>query len=225
MTDPDPDLQLAIWDVDGTLVDSREVIQSAMVRAFDACALTPPSYDQTRQIVGLDLFEACRRLAPPDYAEMPKLVAAYRQAFVSLRAEPDFEERLYEGALETLTEMTQSGWLLAIATGKSRNGLRALFESHPLENYFDTIWCADDGPGKPDPFMCQQAMSALGVVPENTFMIGDAIHDIRMGNSAGVRSLGVSWGFGAADELRDAGAHSVYESFDDLQRFLKLSKN
>ncbi|MCR9271306.1 MAG: HAD-IA family hydrolase [Hyphomonadaceae bacterium] len=212
-------LKLAIWDMDGTIVDSREVIQTAMERCFESMDLSPPSYEQTRKIVGLGLEEACRTLAP-EGTDIPKLTEAYRQAFVARRAEADFKEPLYEGAQETLDRLAQDGWLIAMATGKSHRGIRAIFEMHPLEDYFDTIWCADDGPGKPHPFMCEQAMAALGAEPHQSLIIGDAVHDIRMGLNAGIRTLGVSWGFGEAQELSQVGAHEIHHDFTTLNTSL-----
>jgi len=216
-------LKLAIWDMDGTIVDSREVIQMAMARAFEMSDLPPPDYEATRQIVGLGLDEACRRLAPEgfDDARLPGLVEAYRQAFISRRSDPDFKEPLYHGALETLEALRADDWLIAMATGKSHRGIRAIFEMHPLEPYFDTIWCADDGPGKPHPFMVEEAMKALGAEPHQSLMIGDAIFDMQMGNAAGVETHGVSWGFGKAEELAAANADFVHHDFSSLSSALE----
>ena len=215
-------LKLAIWDMDGTIVDSRDVIQTAMVRAFKAEGLPPPAYDDTRKIVGLGLRESCQILAPDDLSpeRVDTLVEAYRNAFVARRTDPDFKEPLYDGALETLQMLRDDNWLIAMATGKSHRGIRAIFDMHPLESYFDTIWCADDGPGKPHPFMVEQSMNALGAEAHQTLMIGDAIHDINMGNAAGVRTLGVTWGFGAAHELEAVGAHEIHHSYKTLQESL-----
>ena len=107
-----------------------------------------------------------------------------------------------------------------MATGKSHGGIRAIFEMHPLAQYFDTIWCADDGPGKPHPFMCDEAMKAVGAQPHQSLIIGDAIHDIRMGLNAGIHTLGVSWGFGEASELENEGAHEVHHDFGSLNQSL-----
>ncbi|MFN7055897.1 HAD-IA family hydrolase [Hyphomonas sp.] len=215
-------LHLAIWDVDGTLVDSRRVIQACMETAFRKSGLPPPEYDQTRQIVGLGLHEGCAILAPPDIgpARLDALVEAYKNAFIAHRASTEFHEPLYEGALETLERLRGDGWLMAVATGKSHRGLAALFATHPLKHFFDTVWCADDGPGKPHPFMVEQAMRALGCDPVRSLMIGDAVHDMAMGRSAGVRSLGVSWGFGEAAELAGAGADEVHHDFASLNASL-----
>ena len=216
------DLRLAIWDVDGTIVDSRETIHNVMVEAFRQSGLVPPEYDDTRRIVGLSLHEACAQLAPGASAEdIDRLVTDYRNTWVRARARPDFHQPLYEGALETLEALRDEGWLIAMATGKTRAGIASLFKLHQLEHFFDTIWCADDGPGKPHPHMVQQAMGTLGVAPGASLMIGDAIHDIAMGRAAGVRTLGVSWGFGAAHELEDAGAHEVHHDFGTLNSSLR----
>ncbi|WP_291203415.1 HAD-IA family hydrolase [Hyphomonas sp.] len=212
------DLRLAIWDVDGTLVDSRAVIQACMETAFRDCGLQPPEYDATRRIVGLSLAAGIAQLAPPDLGRgrLEHLVDTYRHAFTRLRADPALHEPMYDGALAVLDLLKQDGWRLAIATGKTHRGLDGLFAKHDIKFYFDTVWCADDGPGKPHPFMVEQSMRALGCVPAQSLMIGDAIHDIAMGRAAGVRSLGVSWGFGRAEELQDAGADEVHHDFRTL---------
>jgi phosphoglycolate phosphatase len=211
-------LKLAIWDMDGTIVDSREVIQSAMVRSFDAVGVTPPSYEETRKTIGLGLREACQILAPDDVSQekLSALVDAYRHAFVAQRAEGQGFEPLYSGARESLERLANAGWLLAIATGKARRGIEAFFEQHDMRHFFDTTWCADDGPGKPHPFMCEEAMKAVGAAPEQSLIIGDAVHDIRMGLNAGIHTLGVSWGFGEAHELDAVGAHEVHHDFASL---------
>ncbi|MEM7492090.1 MAG: HAD-IA family hydrolase [Pseudomonadota bacterium] len=214
-------LKLAIFDMDGTLVDSREVIQTAMATAFERCGLVPPDYNATRQIVGLGLSEACRRLAP-DYHDLPRLVSEYKSAFVARRSDPDFKEPLYDGAVETLERLANDNWLIAMATGKSHAGIKAVFSMHPLGQYFDTVWCADDGPGKPHPFMCLEAMNAVGADAGQSLIIGDAVFDMQMGRAAGIQSLGVSWGFGEAHELDAAGAHEVHDDFASLNTSLDL---
>lgn len=217
-----PELRLAIWDVDGTLVDSRAVIQACMEAAFRETGLPPPDYDATRRIVGLSLHSGIARLAPPDLgaARLEALVDAYRRTFTRLRTDPALSEPMYDGALEVLARLKQDGWLLAIATGKTHRGLDSLFARHDIRSCFDTVWCADDGPGKPHPFMVEQSMRAVGCVPARSVMIGDAIHDIAMGRAAGVRSLGVTWGFGQASELDEAGADEVHHEFRTLTESL-----
>lgn len=214
-------LKLAIFDLDGTLVDSRQIIQNAMVRAFEQHDLAPPEYEQTRKIVGLGLNEACRILAPGLSDEkLDLLVESYRGSFVALRAEGQGFEPLYAGAREIVEALSERGWLLAIATGKARRGVLSFFEQHGMEKLFDTSWCADDGPGKPNGFMCEQAMATLGAESHQSLIIGDAVHDIRMGLNAGIRTFGVSWGFGETQELESVGAHEVHHGFASLEASL-----
>lgn len=216
-------LKLAIWDMDGTLVDSREVIQTAMVRAFEHHDLPPPEYDATRQTVGLGLFEACEKLVPAgfDLSRLPALVETYKQVFVARRTDADFVEPLYDGAWASLEALRDAGWLLAIATGRARRGIDAICEMHPgLAGFFDTTWSADDGPGKPNPFMAEEAMKAVGAERHDTLMIGDATFDIQMGRAAQIHTLGVSWGFGETHELEAAGAHDVHHDFASLNTAL-----
>jgi len=220
-------LKLVIWDMDGTLVDSREVIQAAMERAFERHGLAPPNYEQTRKTVGLGLHEACAQLVPETYSmqKLPALVETYKQVFVQRRNESNFVEPLYEGAIEALKARREEGWLQAIATGRARRGIDAICEMHPgLRDFFDTTWSADDGPGKPHPFMVDAAMDELGVETNQAVMVGDATFDILMGRAAKVRTLGVSWGFGRADELDAAGAHNIHHEFDSLNADLSAFK-
>ncbi|MAF58345.1 HAD-IA family hydrolase [Ponticaulis sp.] len=212
-------LRLVVWDIDGTIIDSRKVIQNAMTAAFESFGLTPPEYDRTRQIVGLGLEDGCRILAPEGMSDrdVAALAEAYKNAFVAHRTQnPDFREPLYDGAVGLLEALANQNCLMAVATGKSRRGVEAVFGMHDLGRYFDTIWCADDGPGKPNPFMVAESMKAVGVEPEQTVMVGDAIHDIHMGRSAGVVTHGVSWGFGKAHELEAAEAHHIHHEMDSL---------
>ena len=183
--------------------------------------LPPPPYEETRKTIGLGLADACQILAPSVAgAQLDALVETYRQSFVKLRAEGEGFEPLYDGATATLKRLAEDGWLLGIATGKARRGIDAFFEQHGLRDLFDTSWCADDGPGKPHPFMCEQAMAALGAEPDQSLIIGDAVHDIRMGLNAGIHTMGVSWGFGEAHELETVGAHEVHHDFTTLNASL-----
>lgn len=211
-------LRLVVWDLDGTVIDSRKIIQTAMVDAFEAVGFPPPEYDRTRQIVGLSLHEGCRMLAPNGISEreLDALVMAYRDAFIRNRNIPGFREPLYDGAVELLETLANQNCLQAVATGKSHKGIEAIFSMHDLGRYFDTVWCADDGPGKPNPFMVEQAMKALGCDTDETVMVGDAVHDIHMGRAARVITHGVTWGFGERHELEMAGAHHLHEAMPDL---------
>ena len=211
-------LKLAIFDFDGTLVDSRRNIQMAMERAFTAFGMAPPAYDDTRKIVGLSLFEACQQLVPGIDADGVNILAEhYKNAFLDMRKEPGHSEPLYDGAAETLRRLRKDGWLVAGATGKSHRGVATVIEGHALHDVFDVVRCADDGPGKPHPFMVADCLKHLGVDGVDAVMIGDTSFDMIMAREAGCAAQGVSWGFHTVDEIQDGGAHHVADDFAGLR--------
>ncbi|WP_443750491.1 HAD-IA family hydrolase [Asticcacaulis solisilvae] len=214
-------LKLVVWDVDGTLVDSRASIFKALQEAAVTVGLDAPTYDEVRQIVGLSLLEAVRHMRPdlaPDRAEA--YASAYKQAFIRMHGDPDFHEPLYPGAEETLRRLKRDGWLIGMATGKSRRGIERNTEVYGWGDVFDTSFCADDGPSKPHPHMLDCNMVALGVDAHQTVMIGDTTHDIHMGRAAKVRTIGVSWGFHTVEELQAAGADVIVHDFNQLNAAL-----
>ena len=214
-------LKLAVWDVDGTLVDSRAVIFDAAKAVFAAMDLPTPDYEDVRQIVGLNLAEGLRLLLPGMGPEaVDRAVAGYKDAFQDMHRQPGFIEPLYEGAAECLERLRQDGWLIAMATGKSRRGVETIIRMHGWADLFDSTHCADDGPGKPHPDMLLQAMRALGCAPRQTIMIGDTAHDMRMARAAGVYAQGVSWGFHTGAEVLAGGADDVVDDFVSLNRRL-----
>lgn len=213
-------MKLAVWDVDGTIIDSRASISSAMRIAFEANGLAPPSYDAIRAIVGMSLAPAIGSLAPNAAKDLlESLQADYVGAFVRNR-ESGAHDPMYDGADALLRRLKADGWKLAVATGKSRAGVVSIFDKHDLHDLFDAIHCADDGPGKPDPHMLVCNMQAMGADAARTIMIGDTSHDMAMARAAGVYAQGVTWGFHTEDEMIAAGAHHVARDFAALEKQL-----
>jgi phosphoglycolate phosphatase len=207
---------LAVFDLDGTLQDSRRSIAEAMDMAFEALGLAAPGYDKTRRIVGLSLIPAIKVLAP-DLPEQryAALGEAYKDAFIANR-ERGVHEALYGGARETVMRLKAEGWLLGIATGKARRGIDKFLEVHSFEGVFDTAFCADDGPGKPHPHMLQLNMTAAGVAADRTIMIGDTSFDMAMARAANAYAQGVTWGFHTPEEVAEGGAHHIADDFAAL---------
>lgn len=213
---PDP-LRLVVFDVDGTLIDSEHNIVAAMTEAWSRMELGVPDPADVRRIIGLSLVEACAALLPWAPHNMHRQVAeAYKDAFRALRLLPDTEEPLFPGVPEALDELERAGWLLGLATGKSRRGVQAMLDCHRLHGRFVTIQTADDNPGKPHPAMLERAAAECGVAPSQVVMVGDTAYDMLMANSARAAALGVSWGYHSLEELHRAGARMVIDSFDNL---------
>jgi phosphoglycolate phosphatase len=214
-------MKLAIFDIDGTLIDSRRIIHDAMLHAYDRCGLADPGFDRIRKVVGLGLRQAFSALEPDAPEDMlAALESAYVEGFVILRETEEGREPLYDGALELLEQLHRRGWKLGVATGKSRRGLANIFRMHGLARLFHASACADDGPGKPHPFMVEENLRLIGACREDTLVIGDATHDMAMARAAGVRAVGVSWGFAQAEELSLAGAHELHHDYPSLTKAL-----
>jgi phosphoglycolate phosphatase len=213
--------RLAIFDCDGTLVDSQADIALAMEAAFVAQRLVPPPRSAIRRIVGLSLGEAIRQLAPDCNGETGMLlVQAYKDAFRARRAAGMVEEPLYDGIAALVAGLDAAGWLLAVATGKSDRGLAHCLRHHGLTDHFVTLQTADRHPSKPDPSMIDACLDATRASRANTVMIGDTAYDMAMAVNAGVRAIGVDWGYHHPNELIAAGAEAIAGSVDELRLLL-----
>jgi len=213
------DLRLVIFDVDGTLIDSQAHIVAAMRAAFAANTLPAPSRADTLAIVGLSLPVAMARLAPDHPDATDALVAAYKDAFTSLRNAPDGTalSPLFPGARAVLEGLAaEDHTLLAIATGKSRRGMEHVFDLHDLRRFFHSVQVADDHPSKPNPSMIEACLRDTGVAATRAVIVGDTTFDIDMGMAAGICALGVIWGYHPPEALTRAGAVALLDSFAAL---------
>lgn len=210
-----PRTKLAVFDCDGTIVDSQHSIMACMSAAFERSGLVAPALGQVRRVVGLPLAQAIAVLAPDD-APIATMTENYSAAWTDLHARQALSEPLFEGILDVFDRLSADGWLLGVATGKSMRGLQRTFGLHALEDRFVTLQTADKARGKPDPEMLENAMLETGAGPNETVMIGDTTFDIEMARRAGVRAVGVAWGYHAPEELTSAGAHGVAATMQDL---------
>lgn len=216
-------LKLAIFDCDGTLVDSQHNIVAAMDGAFVAAGLAPPTRQQTLSIVGLSLIPAIAALLPGESETLHiHLAEGYKTHFQGMRARGELGEPLFDGVSDLLDRLEADGWLLGVATGNSDRGLAHCLDVHGLMGRFVTLQTADRHPSKPHPSMIAQAMRDAGTDAVDTVMIGDTSYDMAMAVAAGVRGLGVGWGYHAPELLFASGAESVAMDSAELGRHIGL---
>ncbi|MDR3517327.1 MAG: HAD-IA family hydrolase [Azospirillaceae bacterium] len=205
---------LALFDCDGTLVDSQHAIVAAMTAAWRCHGLADPDPAAVRRIVGLSLLAAVAALLPQGMPrDHERLAELYKEAFRDQRRLGTQEEPLYPGAVAALDALAAAGVWLGVATGKGRRGLMPLLEHHALTDRFVTLQTADDGPGKPHPDMIHRAQAVTGVDADRVVMIGDTSFDMLMAVAAGVGAVGVAWGYHDVAELTAAGADHIVDDF------------
>lgn len=209
---------LVVFDCDGTLVDSQAAICRSMDIAFAAAGLPGPDRAAVRRIVGLSLPQALLELAPdaPD-AQRRHALEAYKASFRAARSEGTLEQPLYAGITDLLGRLRAGGRALGVATGMSDRGLAACLARHGLSGLFATLQTADRHPSKPHPAMLQAAMFEAGAAPAATMMVGDTIFDMAMARAAGVRAIGVAWGYHEPAELLASGAAGVAANAEELE--------
>ena len=213
--------RLAIFDCDGTLVDSGGNIHAALADSFADFGIAVPTLEATRKIIGLSLVETIAALTPDvDRQAHVEIAESYKLHFQRARAEGRVEEPLFPGIPELLDSLESDGWLLAVATGKSDRGLALCLDCHGYAKRFMSLQTADRHPSKPHPSMVHQAMTDAGASAETTVVIGDTAFDMGMAVAAGATGIGAGWGYHEPHEMIDAGAIAVAHQPLDVLKFL-----
>ena len=209
--------RLAVFDCDGTLVDSGATIYAALSETFAQSGLDIPPPRTARRVIGLSLVEAMAGLLPNVSAdEHIDLAEQYKRNFMTLRTAGQVEEPLFDGVIELLDALEEDGWLLAVATGKSDRGLRHCLDLHDIHARFVSLQTADRHPSKPHPSMVSQAMADAGAPPQLTIVVGDTSFDMAMAAAAGATGIGAGWGYHEREELLEAGAVAVADQPSDV---------
>ena len=204
--------RLAVFDCDGTLVDSAGPIHAATAQTFAEHGLELADPATCRNVIGLGLVEAMAAMVPGrDHRLHVELAESYKRHFQRARQEGQVHEPLFPGIADLLDSLERDGWLLAVATGKSDRGLHLCLDSHGIRARFVSLQTGDRHPSKPHPSMLSQAMADVGASPDTTVVIGDTSYDMGMAVAAGATGIGAGWGYHDARELLAAGAVGVAE--------------
>lgn len=208
---------LVVFDWDGTLFDSTALIVRCMQAAARDLGLAEPSDERAAYVIGLGLHDALAHAMPGLPAERyPELGRRYRHHYLGAQ----HELSLFAGTLEMLRLLKARNHWLAVATGKSRQGLDEALATAQLKGLFDATRTADETASKPHPLMLQELMRELGAEPERTVMIGDTTHDLQLARNAGVASVGVSYGAHEPEAFANFGPLAVAHSTAELQAWL-----
>lgn len=211
---------LLVFDWDGTLMDSAAHIVASIQAAARDFGVDFPPEERARHIIGLGLVDALTYLFPLlPLVEYPRLAERYRHHYLA----GDHQLALFTGAKEGIRTMHAAGFSLAVATGKSRQGLERSLAASGLVGFFHASRCADEGQPKPNPEMLLYLMKALGAEPGRTLMIGDTTHDLEMARSAGVPAIGVGYGAHPRASLEAHRPLACVMSFPELTEWVRTN--
>ncbi len=214
---PSNRLRLAVFDVDGTLIDSAGSIVAGVLACWEACGFPVPEAETVRRIIGLPWEESVITLLPGAGAkEFARIRSYHDEVARGLRSRPPRSEIVFPGAVEALDALEAAGCILSIITSRPTGRLQELLEKEGLAGRFVALKTTDHGPGKPAPHLMLQTLAETGVDKDDAVMVGDTVFDVQMARAAGTEAVGVSWGVHEAEELRDAGAGHVIDAFHEL---------
>lgn len=213
------EIKLVIFDWDGTLADSAAMLTGSFQRAIAALGWAPRSDQSIRELIGLSLDEALRRLYPDDdVVQLRRLLDGHRARW---RSRDAVEAPLFEGGLEALRRLQAEGLRLAIATGKSRQGLDGSLAHHfAVRELIVNSRTADETAAKPDPLMLRELLADEGLRAEQALMVGDTEYDLAMAAAVGMPAIGVSCGVHAPLRLQRAGAKAVLDGVSAVPDWL-----
>jgi phosphoglycolate phosphatase len=179
-----------------------------------------PDRETASHVIGLGLKDALThavpQLAREDYGKMAE---RYRHHYLA----QDAELITFDGAEAMLRELSGAGFLLAVATGKSRAGLNRVLKATGFEKLFSASRCADETFSKPHPAMLRELMEQFGVTPAQTLMIGDTTHDLLMAANAGVAGVGVAYGAHPKHQLTALEPLACVDSLGELAAWLRTN--
>jgi phosphoglycolate phosphatase len=211
---------LIVFDWDGTLVDSTQLIVDSILAASADIGLTPPEPSAARSIIGLGLPEALRTLfGDLNDTQRHEMTARYRHHYFA----QDHAVPLFDGVTEAISGLAEQGFMLAVATGKGRNGLNQSLQRCGLQKHFLSTRCVDECHSKPHPQMLLEIMDELGTVPDRTLMIGDTSYDLQMAQNASVDSVAVSYGAQQLENLLPYKPIAHFDNFTNLNRWLIMN--
>ena len=208
--------KLVIFDWDGTVMDSVGKIVNCIRQSALSLNLTPPSDDAIKNIIGLSLERAIDVLFPEQVKHQKALIEGYKHQYsVDMTPTPAFDD-----VASVLSVLQEQGIMLAVATGKGRDGLERLLDQSQLRQFFSATRTSDDALSKPSPDMLYQLLQEIGVSADDAVMIGDTKIDMAMGKAANMDRIGVTMGVHNAQQLSELTPVATVDNYQQLQQVL-----
>ena len=207
-----------LFDLDGTLIDSIELILSSKRHAFDGYAGRTPTDEEWRALIGRPLADSFREFVAHE-PEVERLIERYREHQL---AHHDRLVRPYDGVLEAIREFASAGHPMALVTSKADWLAKRALVHVGLDGAIPVIvGCDSCTRHKPHPEPVERALTLLRAAPRDAMFVGDSPHDIEAGRAAGVYTVGVTWGAFTREEMGRAGADLVIHRIGELAGVVK----
>ena len=216
---------LIIIDFDGTIGDTQKLILSTMQKTIAALHLPSRTYSECQKMIGLPLKQTFTHLIDMNDEMGDLCVQTYHRIFEEDNVPGAVP--IFPNVISTLQQLHDQGHVLTIASSRSKMSLLGFVQDLNLTSYISlVISCEDVTQAKPHPEMVEKTLKATGFQPQETIVVGDAKYDIIMGRNAGCKTVGVSYGNGGYQEMKDAQADFIISDFSELTTILaELSQN
>lgn len=212
-------IKLVIFDLDGTLLDTRMDIAEACNHALASCGCPARRLEEYNMMIGRGISNLFRE-ALPEGRKSDEMVALMRQAFLPYyNSNISRYTRPYNGITEMLDRLKSEGICLAIASNKFQDGTARLADEFFPGIFAETLGQREGHPIKPDPAIINEIIKATdGADRSNTIYCGDSDVDMITGRNAEVRTIGVTWGLRSREELDACSPWMLADSPDDISR-------
>jgi len=208
-----------LFDLDGTLLDSLEDIGDAMNAVLASLGHPTHTMHAYRTLVGEGARELARRALPPEARhDVDHVLARYKAHY---RANLVVKSKPYDGIVSMLEALKHASIVMAVVTNKPHDvAMEIVAQVFAPHSFARVIGQRDGHPHKPDPTDALAVVRALGVDPAEAFFVGDTDTDMRTARNAGMRAIGVTWGFRDRDELERHGAHVIVDHPQEIVRLV-----
>lgn len=217
MSNKSSQFDLLVFDWDGTLENSIGCIVQTVQLLFEEEGLGPVDASKAKHVIGLSPAAALRYLNPHfSEQEISALIQRYYDRYQDTMASP----LLYDGVVECLPCLKQAGYLLAIATGKSRRGLDNALQKMALMSHFVFTRTAEETFSKPHPLMLNEILTMVSIESRRTLVIGDTVHDLQMAANAGCAAVAMGYGAHDVTLLQQHQPLDIFHDFHALTEWL-----
>ncbi len=208
---------LIVFDWDGTLANSTQLIVDAICQASVDVGLTMPSQQAASSIIGLGFREAVYEL----FGRIPdSLLNQITSRYTLYYGAGENDIPLFDGAQQIIEHLSGRGVQLGVATGKGRAGLNRALDRSGVKHHFMATRTVDECFSKPHPQMLQEMIEQAMTVPERTLMVGDTSFDLQMAQNAGVSAIGVTFGAHPKQRLLAHQPIACFDEFGQLTQWL-----